>query len=153
MARYIPDFTVYYTCTLQVHGLSLKSAGERVRIILKELETLTYSRINSDDLLQLHADLKQLKLVFQSKLPHLEGIVIRPAVVTHALKIKRKYAHITAKQHLKHCSTLPEAKSRKKNKSNSHYRNRVGIRAERLRKVSVLRLKCYYTHELIYCPL
>lgn len=119
---------------VQVHSVSPKAAGERVRIQLKEIETLSYSCTSSEDLQQLHHQLKNLKSEFQSKLPHLEGIVLRPAV-SHALKVKRKYAHITRKRQLKYCSVLSEAKGRRKTQLDSCYRNRVGAKAERLRKV------------------
>jgi len=118
---------------IQVHSVSLKAAGERVRIQLKEIETLSYSCTSSEDLQQLNNQLKHLKSEFQSKLPHLEGIVLRPAV-SHALKV-RKYAHITRKRQLKSCSVLSETKGRRKTLMDSRYRNRVGAKAERLRKV------------------
>ena len=119
---------------IQVHSVSLKAAGERVRIQLKEIETLSYSCTSSEDLQQLNNQLKHLKSEFQSKLLHLEGIVLRPAV-SHALKVRRKYAHITRKRQLKSCSVLSETKGRRKTLMDSRYRNRVGAKAERLRKV------------------
>ena len=115
-------------------GVSLKAAGEKVRIQLKEIETLSYSCTSPEDLQQLHCALQQLKTDVESKLPHLEGIVLRPAV-SHALKIKRKYAYIKGKRQLKYCSVLSETSKRKKTPMSSKYRNRVGAKAERLRKV------------------
>ncbi len=119
---------------IQVHSFSLKAGGERVRITLKEIEILSYSCTSSEDLQQLEDQLKQAKSEFQSKLPHLKGVVLRPTAVSHALRVRKKYAHITRKRQLKRCSVLSEAKGRRKTRMDSCYRNRVGARAERLRK-------------------
>ena len=94
---------------------------------------LPYS-CTSSDLQQLNNQTKHLKSEFQSKLPHLKGIVLRPAV-SHALKVRRKYAHITIKQQMKSCNVLSETKGRQKTLMGSQYQNRVGAKAERLQKV------------------
>ena len=99
-----------------MHSVSLKTAGEKVRIQLKEIETLSYSCTSTEDLLELNQELKKLKTTFQSKLPHREGIVLH-AAVSQARKVKRKYAQIKSK--LK-CSALIEG-GKRKTKMNSKY--------------------------------
>ena len=68
------------------------------------------------------------------KLPTVEGLVIRPAVVDRARQTKKMYAHIKARMRLRQCSALKQS-NRRRHKGSSSYRNRVGIRADRLRKV------------------
>lgn len=107
-----------------------------MRITLKEIETLTYSCSSTLDLMDLDKQLKSLRTELQSKLPQEEGIIIRPAVVARALKTKKKYAQLRQKK--QNCSALTLSKKRGKRKADSKYRNRVGARADRLRKVNVL---------------
>lgn len=116
--------------TTQVHSISLKTAGERARITLKEIESLTYACSSPTELLLLGERLHELKAEFQSKLPREEGMIIRPAVITAGLKTKKKYAAIRARQRLRNCSALPGPKKRKKRAN-----RRVGMRADHLRKV------------------
>ena len=77
--------------------VSLKAAGEKVHITLKEIETLSYSSGSVNELVHLKDQLQRLKSEFETTLPHL-GLIIRPAVVSAALKTKRKYAYIRAKR-------------------------------------------------------
>ena len=119
---------------LQKQSVSINSAAERVRITLKEIGTLTYACPSADDLILLDEQLKTIKSAFQDKLPTVEGLVIRPAVVDRARLTKKKYAHIKARMRLRKCSVLKESNKRR-HKGSSSYRNRVGIRANRLRKV------------------
>ena len=119
---------------LQKQSVSINSAAERVRITLKEIGTLTYACPSADDLILLDEQLKTIKSAFQDKLPSVEGLVIRPAVVDRARQTKKKYAHIKARMRLQKCSALKES-NRRRHKGSSSYRNRVGIRADRLHKV------------------
>ena len=100
---------------------------------MKEIGTLTYACPSADDLILLDEQLKTIKSAFQDKLPTVEGLVIRPAVVDRARLTKKKYAHIKARMRLRKCSALESNKRR--HKGSSSYRNRVGIRADCLRKV------------------
>ena len=70
-----------YFAFLQKQTVSINSAAERVRITLKEIGTLTYACPSADDLILLDEQLKAVKSAFQEKLPTVEGLVIRPAVV------------------------------------------------------------------------
>ena len=101
---------------------------------MKEIGTLTYACPSADDLILLDEQLKTIKSAFQDKLPTVEGLVIRPAVVDRARLTKKKYAHIKARMRFRKCSALKESNKRR-HKGSSSYRNRVGIRADRLRKV------------------
>ena len=107
-----------------------------MRITLKEIETLYYSSGSVNDLVHLNDQLQCLKLEFENTLPHLEGLIIRPAVVSAALKTKRKYAYIRAKRYHAQCSALKLAIGRSR-KKDSRFRNRFGIRADILRKVNI----------------
>ena len=122
-----------YSNFIQEHKCTLKTAAERARITLKELESLTYTCSSTSDLLLLGQQLQDLKMEFQSKLPHEEGIIIRPAVIATALKTKRKYAHFRTRQ--RHCSVLTEGERKGRRRMDSRFRKRVGARADRLRKV------------------
>lgn len=114
--------------------MSNRSASEQVRITIKEIETLTYTCSNTDDLIQLNKQLQSVKADFIAKLPQQEGLLIRPAIQSLALRTKKKYAQFRARSH-KQYSALPKPKSRGRKQADSRYRNRVGIQADRLRKV------------------
>ena len=94
---------------LQKQSVSINSAAEKVRITLKEIGTLTYACPSADDLILLDEQLKTIKSAFQDKLPTVEGLVIRPAVVDRARLAKKKYAHIKARMRLCKCSALKES--------------------------------------------
>ena len=119
-------------CT-QGTTISHRYASEQVRITLKEIETLTYSCGSTDDLIQLNEQLQGLKTEFKSKLPQQEGLIIRPTI--RALRTKKKDAYFRARQSLRQYSALQKPKSRGRKQMDSRYRNRVGSRADRLRKV------------------
>ena len=125
-----------------MHSVSLKTAGERARIKLKEIETLTYACSSPADLLHLENGLDELKTMFQENLPQEDGMIIRPAVIAAGLRTRKKYAAIRARQRLRNCSALPEAKKRKK------VSKRVGIRADLKRKVSY-NYECYINLQFV----
>ena len=82
---------------------------------------------------------------FRSRLPTADGLVVRPI---HAEKVKQAERHQRAKIAQKY-SSLPPYKKRGKKKMNSLYRNRVGKRANELRKVSTMSHQLNFT-KLIY---
>lgn len=93
-------------------------------------------------LVELDVELKHLLQTFKAGLPQKEQLVVRPSVNSHALSVKRKYARIRTSLS---CSKLPNAKPRGRKKSASKIRNRVGAKADRLRKV------CYYITLHVLC--
>ena len=120
---------------MQVHSTLSMMAGVKARISLKSLETLTYSCIDAEMLLEVEERLQSLLKDLKAQLPQEEGLVIRPAIVSRAIKTKRKYAHIRARQQSGYCSALTEGKKCGRKRANSKFRNRVGCKADRLRKV------------------
>ena len=118
---------------MQVHSTSSMMAGVKARIALKSLETLTYSCTDAEMLLEVEERLQSLLQDLKAQLPQEE--VIRPAILSRAIKTKRKYAHIRARQQSGYCSALTEGKKRGRKRANSKFRNRVGRKADRLRKV------------------
>ena len=119
---------------MQEHNCSLKAAAQKARITLKEIESLTYTCISSTDLVLLGQQLDDMKTSFhgfQSKLPRSESIIIRASAVETANRTKKKYASLMARQ--RRCSVLT---ARGRRKGDSRFRNRVGVRADRLRKVN-----------------
>ena len=83
-------------------------------------------------LVELDAELKRLSQSFRAGLPQEEQLVLRPSVISRAFSTKRKYARM--KLNLS-CSRLPKNKPRGKKKADSKVRNRIGAKADRLRKV------------------
>lgn len=120
---------------MQVHSTSSMMAGVKARIALKSLETLTYSCTDAEMLLEVEERLQRLLQDLKAQLPQEEGLVIWPAIVSRAIKTKRKYAHIRARQQSGYCSALTEGKKRGRKRANSKFRNRVGRKADHLRKV------------------
>lgn len=110
--------------------MSIKAAGERTRITLKSLESLTYLCTDTTRLLDLDTQLKDLLQKFRADLPQEEQLIVRPSIVSRAIGIKRKYARIKPK--LSRCSKLPKTKPKGRRKADSKFRNRVGTRADRL---------------------
>lgn len=107
---------------------SLKQEGERVRISLKTLETLTYSCTNPDDLREVGNEIENIITLLKEKLPKSEGIIIRPearkAVRKQALNICCKYRK------------LPMHIKRGPNRKDWRYHNRVGRKVDKLRKAA-----------------
>ena len=119
---------------MQEHNCSLKAAAQKARITLKEIESLTYTCTSTTDLVLLGQQLDDMKTSFQSKLPLSESIIIRAAVVETANRTKKKYASLMARQ--RRCSVLKARGRKGRRKGDSRFRNRVGARADRLRKVN-----------------
>ena len=111
----------------QTLSRSLKREGERARVALKVLETMTYSCTNPNDLQHLASQIQDIVTQFREKLPKAEGIIVRPEL--------RKQVRKRAKQIIKKYRPLPAAVKRGRHKGDWHYRNRVGKMASTLRKV------------------
>ena len=122
------DYTTFLAL-LQTLVQSLKQEGEQARTALKVLETLTYSCINPSDLHEITTKLEELILALREKLPKSEGIILRPearkAARKRAQKISRKYR------------PLPSSVKRGRPRKDWRYQNRVGKKADELRKVII----------------
>ena len=103
----------------------------KARVNLKAIESLTYTCMDPQLLRKLNNQLQSITNDFRSNLPENEGLVILPAVhewAKRALRNKR-----SAKQ-----LVLPLHKKRGRKQLDSAYRNRVGRKANALRKVPPL---------------
>ena len=112
---------------IQTFMTSLKQSGEHARTSLKVLQTLTYNCTDPDRLDQLATKLDTLITEFRAILPKTEGLILRPQARFSARKkaqqIKHKYLNLTSRL------------KRGCPKSYWKYRNRVGQKADALRKV------------------
>lgn len=87
---------------------------------------------DSHKLLDLNRQLKELLQQFRHCLPQEDNIVLCPSIISQASRIKRKYAKLKTNTP---CSALLSAKEKGRKRASSGFRNRVGTRADRLRKV------------------
>lgn len=118
--------------SLQNFSRQFKEESAKARITLKAIESLTYTCTDPQLLKDLNIELERTFTTFRSSLPEAEGLVILPAVR------KRVKASTTSKP----IPSLPPYKKHGRKRLNSLYRNRVGRRASKLRKVYNLS----YTH-------
>ena len=109
---------------------SLKQEGEKARTALKVLETLTYSCTKPNDLRDIATKVEELIMETKKKLPQSEGLILRPEA--------RKAARERAKKICRKYRPLPHSVKRGRPKTNWRYHNRVGRKADELRKVSHL---------------
>ncbi len=109
----------------------MEHEAQKARITLKAIESLTYTCSEHEILFKLNRSLDSLLLEFRKELPHEEGLVIRPLVAKRAKNTKKS---LKAK-----VSSLQLYKKRGRACVDSKYRNRVGKRADKLRKVIKLR--------------
>ena len=123
----------------------LKKEAQNARITLKTIEGLTYECSDGVLLKELNSKLQHVMEEFRSKLPIADGLVIRSSI-KERVKWTEKRTHSI--------SSLPTYKPRGRKKADSAYRNRVGKRADALRKVSCtqLILPCHnsFTHINMY---
>ena len=81
--------------------------------------------------------LKEVETQFRATLPHQDGILLRPALVTHtAKKVSWKYKRLH--QRSLRYSSLPSHSKARQRKRDWRFRNRVGGKADRLKKVQSL---------------
>ena len=106
---------------------SLRHEGVRTRTNLKVLETLTYSCTCLAQLEILANKLDNIITEFRSCLPKADGLLLRP----QARLLSKKRAKQIQYKYL----TLPPRIKRGRAKDDWRYRNRVGHKAETLRKV------------------
>ena len=72
----------------------------------------------------------------KTNIPQSDGLVIRPMIAKRAKQISQKYRSQLALINSKY-STLPHKKKRGRRKQSASFRNRVGMKAQRLRKVHI----------------
>lgn len=106
--------------------------AQKTRISLKAIESLTYTCNNHQLLVQLNQTLDGILLQFRQALPVEQGLVLRPMITK---RVKKNEKSKTTRNGNKILS-LPLYKKRGRSHTDSKYRNRVGKRAEQLRKVT-----------------
>ena len=110
----------------------MEKAGLKVRIALKRLET-SYVCTDAEMLMNLCSSVHNITEKFQEKLPSEDGLLLTTTQTqTQALCTKKK--SISSKLKFGYGS-LPNPKKHGRKRANSKFRNRVGIRASKLRKV------------------
>ncbi len=110
------------------------------RAVLHQLETLTYNvtEDEKDTLADVNEKLRELYSAFYRRMPNKEGLVLRPRDQRQVINMRRRVWK--AKVALLRCSSLPPW--RRKKRAPSSYRNRFGIKADRLRRATeVLTIK------------
>ncbi len=81
---------------------------------------------------QLDHMLKEVEAKLRATLPHDDGILLRPAMVTNAAKrVSLKYRKMRLSQY----SSLPSQAKGRVGKRDWRFRNRIGSKAERYKKV------------------
>ena len=98
------------------------------------IETLTYSCQDAEQLATMNSKLEEIFNNMKANMPQSSGLVIRPMITQRAKQISQKYRSRLALINSKY-STLPPEKKRGRRKQSASFRNRVGIKAQRLRKV------------------
>ena len=101
----------------------LKKFGINARTNLKVLETLTYNFTEVHHLEELTKKLECLIKEYQCHLPRSDCLILRRQARQRAKQIKRKYL------------ALPLLLQRGRKKTDWRFRNRVGQKADALRKV------------------
>ena len=96
------------------------------------IETLTYSCQDTEMLTTVNTELQTLYNKIKCTIPQVEGLVIRPAIAQQAKAVSRKYRTRLLNSKF---SALPPSKKRGRHKEKAAVRNRVGRKANRLRKV------------------
>ena len=105
---------------------SAKKEAQNARVTLKAIESLTYESLDGVLLKELNTKLQDVMDDFRSKLPAEDGLVIRSAIQERIERAEKNTLKI---------SSLPTYKPRGRKRLDSAYRNRVGKRADAVRKV------------------
>lgn len=109
------------------------------RAVLHQIETLTYNitKNEKDVLADLNKKLRELYSSTYSRLPHKDGLALRPRDQRQVINMRRRVWK--AKVLLK-CSSLPHLRRGKK-RAPSSFRNRVGIKADSIRQAHQVYIK------------
>ena len=89
---------------------------------------MTYSCTNPDDLHELASKVEEIITTLKGKLPKSEGLILRPEA--------RKRARQRAKKICRKYRPIPKSVKRGRHRNDWRYQNRVGRKANELRKVS-----------------
>ena len=103
------------------------------RAALHQLETLTYNVTEEEKgiLTEVNEKLREIYSEFYRRMPNKEGIVLRPRNQRQVINMRRRVWKAKA---VLRCSSLPSW--RRKKRAPCSYRNRFGIKADRLRKAN-----------------
>lgn len=122
--------------------LSASNLRRRVRVVLHGLESLSYSTDDAAKIEELLNKLEDVQHSFRSSLPSNDGLTVLPTkYVPSALTLRAKKVKQNALKRLQKAARLSSLESTQKKrpgrkKQDWRIRNRVGIAADRLRKVS-----------------
>ena len=103
---------------------------------------MTYSCTNPDDLHEVVSKVEELIISLKGKLPKSEGLVLRPEA--------RKRARQRAQKICRKYRPIPNSVRRGRYKKDWRYRNRVGRKANELRKVISTIMCIYLLHGYIH---
>ena len=125
--------TLYYCFLIQRKRHSTEHLIQEIRVTLKSISSLTYNCMDKhhEDLLDLSVKLDQLMTDFKSKLPHEDGILLRP-------QLRKKLKLTKEKKVSQAISALPLPPKRGRKRQDALFRDRVGRKAQNLRKVAKL---------------
>jgi len=132
---------------LQTYSHSLKQEGERARISLKALETLTYCCVDPDDLHEVGNKIQEIITFLKDRLPNCEGLSIRQELRTTIRKQARMQALKVCQKYRK----LPLWSRRGPAAKSWRHHHRVGMKADRLRKVHILLCVYWICHCIVRC--
>ena len=121
--------------SLVLQGNRVLLLQRKVSIAAKALQSLAYSCDNEDDLTRLLGKLECIADEVKKSLPKSEGLVIRPQLSSdRARRIKLKYKNLV-KRTRQYGSLVHLQKQPGRKRQDYRFRNRVGMRADRLRQV------------------
>ena len=106
-----------------------------MRIVLKEIESLSYNMEDQDILKQLSMDLQVVWNKYSKSVSKEQGLIVRPKITSsgeRAHKLKQKYKRIAKQVAL--YKPLPVSQPGRP-RLKACFRNRVGRKAAKLRKV------------------
>ena len=99
------------------------------------IKTLTYSCQDADQLAVVNSKLEEVFSDMKATMRQSDGLIVRPMIAKRAKQISQKYRSQLALINKKY-SALPPGKKRGRRKQSALFRNRVGRKAQRLRKVT-----------------
>ena len=111
----------------------MQALAMTTRAVLHQIENLTYNVTEEerDTLTDVNEKLKDIYSEFYRRMPHKEGLVLRPRDQRQVINMRRRVWKARA---VLNCSSLPPW--RRKKRAPSSYRNRFGIKADRLRRAN-----------------